>query len=520
MTLPKSLLLILAGGLQTRFSALKANAVLATMVALTGIAIPIALSFSLEPLASATPLQAFSAGAALCSTSLGTTFTILSTSGLSSTRLGVVLTTAAMMDDVVGLVMVQVISNLGEDSFTPITVVRPIAVSIGLGIVILLTCRFVAKPVTLWFNSKVRAKQDGRVARTARNTYTPVVIHTIILLGLVTGATYAGTSNLFAAYLAGASISWWDSEFSQRITPTNNAVSAGDRNGTCTERINEAPPHLANPAVIKGPASAPNPTATLVLASTSGAATFELFYGPILHRLFKPLFFASIGFAIPLTKLFSGPVVWRGIVYTILMLFAKLATGLWLVRFSGPIFPNFVLKSKIRDLSILGRAAKKKGEKRATNKGKETSTSQAGVMTTGNLSIQLHDVTDGTPQTSANANEGRKRAQRPKTKHINRPLSLYPAAVLGTAMTARGEIGFLIASLAETTGVFSSDISREPSQPSEIYLIVTWAIVLCTIIGPLIVGTLVKRIRRLDRDLVANGGGRREEGPLGIWGVD
>ena len=81
-------------------------------------------------------------------------------------------------------------------------------------------------------------------------------------------------------------------------------------------------------------------------------------------------------------------------------------------------------------------------------------------------------------------------------------------------------IGFLIASLAETTGVFSSDISREPSQPSEIYLIVTWAIVLCTIIGPLIVGTLVKRIRRLDRDLVANGGGRREEGPLGIWGVD
>ena len=361
------------------------------MVALTGIAIPIALSFSLEPLASATPLQAFSAGAALCSTSLGTTFTILSTSGLSSTRLGVVLTTAAMMDDVVGLVLVQVISNLGEDSFTPITVVRPIAVSIGLGIVILLTCRFVAKPVTLWFNSKFRAKQDGRVARTARNTYTPVVIHTIILLGLVTGATYAGTSNLFAAYLAGASISWWDSEFSQRITPTNNAVSAGDRNGTCTERINEAPPHLANPAVIKGPASAPNPTATLVLASTSGAATFELFYGPILHRLFKPLFFASIGFAIPLTKLFSGPVVWRGIVYTILMLFAKLATGLWLVRFSGPIFPNFVLKSKIRDLSILGRAAKKKGEKRATNKGKETSTSQEGVMTTGNLSIQLHD---------------------------------------------------------------------------------------------------------------------------------
>ena len=89
--------------------------------------------------------------------------------------------------------------------------------------------------------------------------------------------------------------------------------------------------------------------------------------------------------------------------------------------------------------------------------------------------------------------------------------------MLGTAMTARGEIGFLIASLAETTGLFSP--SGEPSdQSSEIYLVVTWAIVLCTIIGPLGIGTLVKRVRRLQTE--------RREGrslaadPLGIWGVN
>jgi hypothetical protein len=189
------------------------------------------------------------------------------------------------------------------------------------------------------------------------------------------------------------------------------------------------------------------------------------------------------------------------------------------VRFSGPIIPKLMLKSKVRDLSILGRLAKKRGKK-ASNKDKDPTASQAGVVRTGNGSFQLQEISDCTPQTSAKANEGRKRAQRPKAKHINRPLSLYPAAVLGTAMTARGEIGFLIASLAETTGVFGSDISTEPSQSSEIYLIATWAIVLCTIIGPLVVGTLVRRIRRLDRDLVINGGSGREQGPLGIWGVD
>lgn len=72
-----------------------------------------ALSFVLGRLIDATYIQCFAAGAALCSTSLGTTLTVLGTSGLIKSRLGVVLSSAAIMDDVVGLVMVQVISNLG-----------------------------------------------------------------------------------------------------------------------------------------------------------------------------------------------------------------------------------------------------------------------------------------------------------------------------------------------------------------------------------------------------------------------
>jgi Kef-type K+ transport system membrane component KefB len=480
-------------------------------VALTGVAFPIALSFSLQSLASATPLQAFAAGASLCSTSLGTTFAVLSTSGLSATRLGVVLTTAAMMDDVVGLVMVQVISNLGDGALTPITVVRPIAVSIGFGIVILLGCRFIVKPVSLWINSKVNARQGGRMRRTVKSTYTPFVAHTTILFGLVTGATYAGTSNLFAAYLAGASISWWDSEFSWLATPTNNAGSSHGRTTARTDDIAEAPSESTTPATVKEPASAPNPTSIPIpAASASGAATFELFYGPILHRVLKPLFFASIGFAIPISKLFSGPIIWRGVIYTLLMLFAKLLTGIWLVRFSRPIFPNLMLRAKGQ--RIPSRAAKEMGKK-VTDKGKEPAAGDPG-----NEGLQLQDMSDRTSRMATNESEGRKRAQRLKGKHISRPLSLYPAAILGTAMTARGEIGFLIASLAETTGVFSSGIST--GSASEIYLIATWAIMLCTIIGPLSVGMLVKRVRQLDRDLDRKGGNGRDGGPLGIWGVD
>ena len=210
------ILLVYEGGLNTNFRSLKSNLGLSVLVALTGICFPIAFAFCLQSLASATPLQAFAAGAALCSTSLGTTFTILNTSGLTNTRLGTVLTSAAMMDDVVGLVLVQVISKLGSNSSSihPITVVRPIAVSIGLILFVVLTCRYMVKPVF----SLIHGIGSSAVMRIVRKQPDEAVLiaHTALLFGLVAAASYAGTSNLFAAYLAGASISWYDTEVAQR----------------------------------------------------------------------------------------------------------------------------------------------------------------------------------------------------------------------------------------------------------------------------------------------------------------
>ena len=101
------LLIVYEGGLRTSFKALKANLLLSVGVACTGIALPIGASYALLSLVGATPLQAFAAGAALCSTSLGTTFTVMTATGLSSTRMGTVLTSAAMMDDVVGMCFIS-----------------------------------------------------------------------------------------------------------------------------------------------------------------------------------------------------------------------------------------------------------------------------------------------------------------------------------------------------------------------------------------------------------------------------
>lgn len=77
-------------------------------------------------------------------------------------------------------------------------------------------------------------------------------------------------------------------------------------------------------------------------------------------------------------------------------------------------------------------------------------------------------------------------------------------------MVARGEVGYLIASIAESQGIFSNGSSEGPS---EIYLVVIWAITLCTLVGPILVGTLVKRVKKLQMS--------RERGsdPLGVWGI-
>jgi Kef-type K+ transport system membrane component KefB len=201
------------GGISTSFPSLKANILLSLFVALTGICVPIGLSFTLQGIAGATPLQAFAAGAALCSTSLGTTFTILRTTGLTDTRLGVVLTSAAMLDDVVGLVMVQIISNLGAagSGFNSTTVVRPVFVSLGFAVVCPFACWSLVSPITSVLNKYREKNPEGWFQRLIVRQQTTFIIHTLILMAMVTGSSYAGTSNLFAAYLSGAMASWWDS---------------------------------------------------------------------------------------------------------------------------------------------------------------------------------------------------------------------------------------------------------------------------------------------------------------------
>ncbi|KAH7107268.1 Cation/H+ exchanger [Auriculariales sp. MPI-PUGE-AT-0066] len=460
------ILLVYEGGLSASIPLLRQNLLLCVAVAATGILLPMGLSFTLQPLMGATALQAFAAGAALCSTSLGTTFTVLTSSNLTQSKLGVVLSGAAMMDDVVGLVLVQVIANLGSSTgtggrtrFDPISIVRPVAASLGLAIFAPLVCRFVALPLAGALSDIRSRPVDGIISRTSKRRETAFVVQTLVLYGCVAAAGYAGASVLLAAYLAGACISWWDDNMY-----TFSAASAGS-------------------------------LAEIAKVDTSGHAIYIHFYHQVVSKFLCPFFFASIGFAIPLRLMFTGPVLWRGIVYSVLMVLGKVACGVWLIR-----LPTRLRVPQRAD--AVAPAAVPPTEERSNTA--SINHSQPACETTAKKPDAVHATAD--------------------TAASRRSRSLYPAVILGCAMVARGEIGFLVSALAASKGIFgrpSIDAGGEPTSAnieSDIFLVVTWAIVICTMVGPIAVGIMVRRVRWLEATKAANS----IDGSvnvLGEWGI-
>lgn len=197
--------------------------------------------------------------------------------------------------------------------------------------------------------------------------------------------------------------------------------------------------------------------------------------------------------------------------YSLLMLFAKSLTGIWMmilptstkfVQAKTPVTPNVNVnvKSKSQPNSATSPATElsnlSKPNTQATSS-EALSPQQMPTPVASNTNTPRRSTPDeNQPPTPT---EYAPIPPAPRSTHKN----FYPALLLGLAMTTRGEIGFLIAAVAQTSSVIG---------PEEVYLVVIWAIMLCTLLGPIGVGIIVKRIERVSNDR----GGRN--GVLGGWG--
>ncbi|KAL4973557.1 Cation/H+ exchanger [Aspergillus desertorum] len=403
------ILIIFEGGLGARIDLLKQNFVLSMLGAATGVIFPIGLSYLLLYLGYGYgAVEAFIIGAALSATSLGTTFAVISSASktvdLGQTRVGSVLISAAVIDDVVGLVMSSVISDLGKlsgggDTNLGWLIGRPIVASIGMSIVTPLVTKYLFAPLFRRYIENHFARYDH---------ISNIILMALVLCAFTSIAAYAGTSILFGAFLAGTFLTYIPSK-----NPESPFVVMNREEG---EREEDKSPTFVH--------------------------TFECYLMDLQKYLMEPLFFASIGFAVPFVQLWTGKRIWRGIVFSLLMVFAKFIVGIWV-----PLW-----QALFRSRSEEPRRPPSPPEQNRGQGDDEAETA------TGNTSNEK-PAKDGS-------------------------MAIWLSGLLlGSAMVARGEIGLLIIEIGYNETSYLTE---------EGFITGVWAILLNTIIGPVAVGLLVR----------------------------
>lgn len=399
------ILIIFEGGLTARLDLLRANFALSVAGAAVGVILPIAFSYLIGFLAFGYgAVETFIMGAALSTTSLGTTFAVLAGAAdvvdLAQTQIGALLVSAAVIDDVTGLIMLSVIHDLGKlegggDVDLGWLIGRPIVASVAMAILTPLLGKFVFAPLFRRYIEHHFAKFDH---------YSNIGLMILVLSAFLSIASYTGTSILFGAFLAGAFLTYLPSKH-----PEGPFVVLSREEG---EREKNKSPTFVH--------------------------TFEYYCLDFQQYVLDPLFFSSIGFAIPFLSLWEGQAIWQGVVYTLVMLVGKVLVG--------GVIPLHDWWRSVR--------AKQRQSKE----------------------------TDGGEQGQAASTPPDSLTRTPSQADAIRT-SLVPAGLLGMAMVARGEIGLLIIEI----GYNNTSYVTKPA-----FLTAVWAILLNTIIGPVVVGLIVK----------------------------
>ncbi|TDL20225.1 Sodium/hydrogen exchanger [Rickenella mellea] len=368
-------LLVFQGGLSTRLDLLKQNLVLSIFVALIGIIVSISLSLlSFVLMFRSTPLQGFTAGAALCSTSLGTTFAILSALpgeiDLRSTRIGTVLLSAAILDDVVGFIMASVVSRIsvpgghahGSGPGIAWTILQPVVASAGMALI--------TPPVVQWIICPMYCKNIARLQPKYLDGVL-LLIFALSLSAMLSLGHYTESSMLFGAFAAGCALRYLD-----------DATRNADRS----------------------------------LSASNFESVFVRYIETCNERILNPLFFSSVGMAIPFLKLWKPMILWKGFVYAVLMWLGKASTGLCILFW--PSIPNSSETAQPVDAPLNAESA----------------------------------VVDGTTVVEMSPHLSvPKSPEGNRESHVtSRTLPIYPALFISFAMVARGEIALLVAQLGRS----------------------------------------------------------------------
>lgn len=193
----------------------------------------------------------------------------------------------------------------------------------------------------------------------------------------------------------------------------------------------------------------------------------------------------------PFLDLWQPTVIWRGVIYSVLMTLAKLAVGLPILLYPAALSFFYVAHKNLRRLvSQLGTRISR--ILHATLHRLRVHTRLYSTPTIPPASVPDHARTDSE---KVDIRAGSNQFEHPPI-HVSQKSTLghvtasTPASVfMGVAMVSRGEIGLLIAQLARGSG----SSGENGLLGDEAFSVCIWAILLCTLVGPIGTGIVVRR---------------------------
>jgi len=181
-------------GLEVKASELLQVGMTATLVATLGVAVPFTLGWAILLWWGASYIEAMFVGAAMVATSVGITARVLAAQGVLQARASRVILAAAIVDDILGLLILAVVSSAAQGHLNIPELVATAVLAIGFTLV-----------VALWGTKTV-----GRVvARSEEHLHVAegqFVLALCLLFGLALLAVYAGMAAIIGAFLAGITV--------------------------------------------------------------------------------------------------------------------------------------------------------------------------------------------------------------------------------------------------------------------------------------------------------------------------
>lgn len=192
--------LLFAIGLETPFSDLKRVGGTAILVAILGVIFPFMFGYLLIVSSGFPQVEALFIGAAMTATSIGITARVIKDMNMMNSIESKVIIGAAVIDDVLGLVILAMISGIASGGAMDIVGTVMVA---ALAVIFVVAVVFVGSGLLPKVRKQVHEFRTPTPVMSMRRKVSPLAVAIIVCFGLSAAASYFGLAAIIGAFLAG-----------------------------------------------------------------------------------------------------------------------------------------------------------------------------------------------------------------------------------------------------------------------------------------------------------------------------